>query len=250
MRTKQRNRKMIGRLALMSLLSLSICLQGSFQAVGAAEEATKKAAAKPAAETNAKPSANAAAAAEKKTEKLEELSLNDMNDIAILLRFISEQSINIYEEAARIPVGTDASPNYKPYESIPVELKTKKFLPCRQEWLVFYLGIMEPVIRDLAKEVSGIEAGSKQLVIPKSMEEVMTPAWEGWAHNTKEMNRHLDELVPMFDGTPPDNAAIQNKAVEIYNDVNALEKIRKEIFVQLKSMIKAGKDKIMVSPED
>ena len=234
-------------------LSLSFCLQSVTLAAPSADDtkkaaATKTSAGKPA-DTKAAEAKSSTAAGADKGEKLEELSLNDMNDIAILLRFISEQSINIYEEAARIPVGTDASANYKPYETIPVELKTKKFLPCRQEWLVFYLGIMEPVIRDLAKEVSGIEAGSKQLVIPKSMEEVMTPAWEAWAQNTKEMNRHLDELVPMFDDNPPNNEAIQNKAVEIYKDVSALEKIRKDIFVHLKSMIKQGKDKIMVSPE-
>jgi hypothetical protein len=182
-------------------------------------------------------------------EKLEVLSLNDLNDTAILLSFIKEQSINIYEEAARLPAGVDASSEYKPLSSIPVNYKNKSFLPARQQWLVFYLGIMEPVIREISKDAKEIESGSKQLIIPKSMQAVLNPAWDGWSQNTKEMNKHLDELLPMFDGNPPNNSDIQNKAVQIYNDVEQLEKIRKNIFACVKDNLKAGgKEKILVSP--
>lgn len=186
---------------------------------------------------------------QKAQEKLEVLSLNDLNDTAILLRFIKEQSISIYQEAARLPAGADASAEYKAPSSIPVNHKDKSFLPARQQWLVFYLGIMEPVIRELSKDAAEIESGSKQLIIPDSMKKELGPAWTEWSQNTKQMNKHLDELVPMFDGNPPVNADIQNKAVQIYNDAEQLEATRKKIFACVKNNIKAGgKDKVLISP--
>src|SRR5262249_22361596 len=85
---------------------------------------------------------NGAPVGSKDPGDLEALSLTDLNDTAILLRFIKEQAIYIYEEAARVSVSVNASPDYKPPTSIPVDLKVKKFLPARQQWLVFYVGTM------------------------------------------------------------------------------------------------------------
>ncbi len=186
-----------------------------------------------------------------KNEKLDELTLNDLNDLAILLQFIKEQSINIYEEAAREKVGLDASPEFKPVAEIPIkEIDQKNLLPARQEWLVFYLGVMEPVIRDMGKEIAEIESGSKKFLIPDSMKNSMDPLWESWKKTTKDLNHHLDELVQLFDDMPPKSSAIRDIAVEIHSDVLKLEKSRKEIFVLIQTAAKNGnKDKIFVSPE-
>lgn len=183
------------------------------------------------------------------SEKLEEFTLNDLNDTAILLSFIREQCINIYEETAREPVRLDASPQPKLINTIPVKLKAKEYLPARQEWLVFYLGVMEPVIRELVKDTKDIQSGSKQLLIPESLETTLRPLWESWTADTQSINKHLDELVPLFDDTVPNSEGVRQKAVAVYEDAGHMEGIRRQIFVAIRNEKRAGnKDKIMISP--
>lgn len=182
-------------------------------------------------------------------DTLQELTLDDMNDVAILLDFISEQSKNIYQETIREPVGLDSSPDQKKLDSIPVQIKEEKYLPARLQWLVFYLGIMEPVLRELVKQTRDIETGAARLVVPKSMESYFTPLWKQWTATIRLINKDLDGLVPLFDEKPLNVNAVRERAVAIHSETESLNELRRKIFLFIRDQKKSGnKDKIMVSP--
>lgn len=173
----------------------------------------------------------ASSATSDKQQNLQELTLNDLQDVGIQLRQIKQQAILIYEEASRTPVPLTASPEVPEIHTIPItHLPHAKLLPARQEWLVFFLATMEPVIRQMRKDVKDIEQGAATLVLPAASEKKLEPLWEGWTKNVQVMNSHLDQLVPLFDDAPHNNSKIQEVAVLIFDDVKKLEGIRKDVF--------------------
>jgi hypothetical protein len=198
---------------------------------------------------NSSPAMSAATETKESPAQLQELSLNDVQDVGIMLRLIGDQAKYIYEEASRTAVTPQDAPQIRTVHSIPYGIKGK-VLPARQQWLVFYLTTMEPVIRELGKDVSDIQSGTKQMVIPKELENAIGPLWEEWALNTKDMNHQLDLLVPLFDDAPHNNEKIREHAVAIYQDVNKLETARQNVFRTLQQATRTGKEKIMVSPLD
>ena len=205
---------------------------------------------------NATPEAKAAVASDSANHELtfadsalQELTLNDLQDLGILWRHIRQQAINIYEEASRTPVKLTASADVPALSTSPIHIVAMKLLPARQEWLVFFLGTMEPVIRQLSQEVEDIQKGIEKLVIPESVDKAIDPLWEAWVKDVRQLNAHLDLLLPLFDDAPHNNTKIQAVAVEIYNDVNRLEVIRKEVFRALQHIERKTPDtKILITP--
>lgn len=192
----------------------------------------------------------AAGASNDKLQNLQELTLNDLQDVGIQLRQIKQQAILIYEEASRTPVPLTASPDVPEFHTIPITHQPHaKLLPARQEWLVFFLATMEPVIRQMRKDAKDIEQGAETLVLPAASEKKLEPLWEGWLKNVQLMNSHLDQLVPLFDDAPHNNSRIQEVAVSIFDDVKRLEAIRKEVFRAVQLMERKTPDqKILVGP--
>lgn len=206
----------------------------------------------PLAQTEAKPPATGdtsttAAGATGNQAQLEELSLDDIQDIGIILRQINEQAKNIYEEASRTAVTPADKAELRTIHSIPYTV-TGTVLPARAQWLVFFLGSVEPVVRELAKNVTDIKAGSAQLVIPAGMETEMKPLWQTWTDKTTDMNHQLDVLLGLMDDAPNNNEKIRAVAVAIYDDSVKLETGRKQLFDIIKATQKTGQEKIRVSP--
>jgi hypothetical protein len=198
--------------------------------------------------------ANAATTEAKDAKKLdakplEQLSLNDIQDTGILVRNIQQGAINIYEEAARAKLSLTSAAELPQFRSIPVKLPSTEMMPARQEWLVYYLGSVEPVVRELGQDVKDINNGMKQLVFPGTMQKTLGPLWDSWAADVTELNKHLDELVPLFDDAPHNNSKIRDVAVKIYDDTNRMEDLRKTIFKAVQQGEKDHPDsKIMISP--
>lgn len=184
-----------------------------------------------------------------KTDATEVLTLDDVQDVAIILRQIRQESINIYEEASRVRVPLDGKPELPDIHSIPCKIADSQVLPARQEWLVWYVGTMEPVIRQLGHHVSDIEKGLKQIVVPAALQQSLDPIWDAWSKNVQKMNDHLSELVPLIDDAPHNNEKIRQVAVAMFDDVNELESVRRSIFRVIQQSAKEHPDaKIMISP--
>jgi hypothetical protein len=177
-----------------------------------------------------------------------ELSLDDLRDCAILLKLVKQQAINLYQEAAREKVKLDASADVPDIKSIPYKFDSKDLLPPRREWLIFYLGSMEPVIRDLGAEVEPSDAGLAP-VIPEPYKKTFQSFWEQWSGDVKTLNHHLDQLVPLFDDAPHNNGKIQNVAVAIYEDVDGLETLRRQIFKNMQDLARQDPSShILITP--
>ena len=186
--------------------------------------------------------------ADPKKAKLEELSLNDIQDLGLLLDFIQEQSINVYEEASRIPVALNSGPDIRQINKIPYTLDGKDFLPPRQEWLVFFVGTVEPVIRQLGQEVKDMASGNSTVVVPGPLEKALDPLFISWSKDTEELNHHLDELVAQFDDAPNHAAKIRDLAVACFDDAGRMEQSRRKLFAILRSNAKQGGDKVLITP--
>lgn len=182
---------------------------------------------------------------------LEVLSLTVLRDLGILLRHMKQQSINIYREASRTEVSPKDSPDIPHIETIPYATGGKTFLPARQQWLVFFLGTMEPVARDMGKHVANIQSGQGRIIIPNTMRQPMEPLWNKWAIETQQLNLHMDQLLPLFDDAQHNSSQIQDKAVQIFNDVQNMELLRKQIYKIIQDNDKSGgSNKILITPPD
>lgn len=187
---------------------------------------------------------------ESTAKPLEELTLNDIQDTGILVRNIQQGAINIYEEASRPILNLNSTADLPLFKTIPVKLPTSELMPARREWLVYYLTSVEPVVRSLGQEVTEIQGGLKELVIPGELDKTLTPLWDSWSADVKQLNKHLDELVPLFDDAPHNNEKIREVAVKLYDDSNRMETLRKTIFKALQQGQKAHPgSKIMISPD-
>lgn len=225
--------------------ALNVLIGGGVKSIAAEENAGKL--------NNARlqyPNPTPKASEQKSNEALEELTLNDLDDLSILLNFISEQSINLYQETVREPVSIDSDPDRKSLTSIPLAtLKEGGYLPARIQWLVFYFSTMEPVVRELIKQTHDIETGSSKFIIPASMQAELTPLWQRWTAANGNINKHLDEFASLLDENPVKVSAVREKSAAIYNDVLSLNDLRRKIFVYLREQKKAGnRDRVLMSP--
>lgn len=186
----------------------------------------------------------------KAASKLEELTLNDIQDAGLLLDFIKEQCVNVYEEAARVPVSLNSGPELLQLEKIPSNLASnQKFLAPRQEWLVFFVGTIEPVVRQFGKMVSNMDQGVEEIVVPGALEKSLNPLIKDWSRETKSLNKHLDELVALFDDAPSQAGKIREEAVLCFEDATRMEEVRRKIFFVLRKNLKDGGEKVLVAPE-
>lgn len=196
-----------------------------------------------------------------------EISLNDLEDRGIALQQIEQQAINIYREAARVKLGPDASPNVPEIKSIPYELQSKELLPPQRQWLKFYLGSLEPVVRRLAAEVGtfpaelnqGIPAGYDKMSgaywtglnpgIPAEYDKTFGTYWKAWGAGVNQLTEHLEELLQLIDDSVLSHAKIQQVAVSVYKDGENLEQLRKTIFTAFREAKKADPNfRILISP--
>ncbi len=175
------------------------------------------------------------------------VSLEDVRDTGILLRFIRMNVFGIYQEASREEIRPDSNVDLAEVITIPFRT-TGKLLPARLQWLVFFLGTIEPIITELKKEV-GTGDDALNPVIPDEVKSIILPLWKDWSNAILKINSHLDELAALFDDVANNNAKIQAVAVAMNEDVNRLEEVRKRIFKAMQQIQKnSPNSKILVSP--
>ncbi|MCC7531422.1 MAG: hypothetical protein IT342_23165 [Candidatus Melainabacteria bacterium] len=89
------------------------------------------------------------------------ITLGDLRDIGLTIMQIKQQSINIFLEVTRKEVPKSARPDLVSVDKISmIDVKPdSSYLPTRPEWLVFYVGAMEPIIRLLGADVGDVRGG-------------------------------------------------------------------------------------------
>jgi hypothetical protein len=175
------------------------------------------------------------------------MELDDVRDVGYILHFIRTNVFQIYQEASREECNVTTSPIVEKATSIPFQTKGK-LLPPRVQWLVFFLGTMEPSVRELKKE-TGTSEDALNPQFPAEVKAIFEPLWKEWSADIGKLGGHLDELVALFDDAAHSNTKIQAVAVAMNEDLNRLETTRQKVFKAMQEVQKTSKDtKIMVSP--
>jgi len=188
--------------------------------------------------------------ADSDSDNKQEITLNDLQDAGILLRYIRRQAINIYVEADRAKLTPTSSPKIPEVEEIPVKVQPKDVLPPRRQWVLLYLTAIEPVVRELGTEITNTQEGLNP-IIPADLKKSLEPLWQEWADNVKGLNQDLDELLPLVDDAPHNNQQIRDVAVKIFDHTNKLENVRRQVFVVLAHVERFKPDKkVLINPVD
>jgi hypothetical protein len=175
------------------------------------------------------------------------MELDDVRDAGYILHFIRTNVFEIYQEASREECTVDSSPIVEKATTIPFQTKGK-LLPPRVQWLVFFLGTMEPSVRELKKE-TGTAEDALNPQFPKEVKAIFEPLWKEWSADIGKLDAHLDELVTLFDDAAHNNSKIQAVAVGMNDDINKLENTRQKVFKAMQEVQKTSKDsKVLVSP--
>lgn len=167
------------------------------------------------------------------------LSLDDIRDVGLYLLQIRHQAIFVYMEATRIQLPLNSSSNIIEPKVIPVPHKSSiKYLPCRHDWLVFFIGSMEPVIRMMVSDVKQVQDGTYKLKVPKTDQEAVDKFWKEWEDGVAQLNKSLDKTYDLLNNDIGNNQAIADQAVAIFNTTDKLEDIRLKVHHMIQASLK------------
>jgi len=156
------------------------------------------------------------------------LTLSEIRDTGLTLQQIREEAIHIYLEAARKPVPLNGDAKLVEPKSIPTPevVIDKACEPVRRDWLVFYVGTMEPIIHLLTDGVEQVENEETKLVIPNVEKEIADKLWREWSQGIQDLNKDLDNMSELLNSEKIDNKALGDQAVAIFNSCQKLEDVR------------------------
>lgn len=160
-----------------------------------------------------------------------EITLGDLRDVGLTIMQIKQQAINIFLEVTRTEVPKAARPELVNVDKISLtDVKPNaSYLPIRPEWLIFYVGAMEPVIRLLGADVKDVQGGVAKLLVPKGNREKFESLYLEHEKDVSRLNEHLTKIYDGIDDKRG-NEAIAIEAVHIFEVAQDMEKTRVEAF--------------------
>jgi hypothetical protein len=161
----------------------------------------------------------------------QELTLDHLRDAGLALHEIQRDVIYIFLEATRKPTLKTRQADIV----IPSTISAKNleddssFNPVRAEWLVYYIGILEPIIKLLENDVNDTRNGYRTLLIPEGAGRLAEPLWRTWANDVDKLNQRLSQLNDSIEETgKTQNTAIAREAAAMFEITQQMEKSRKK----------------------
>jgi hypothetical protein len=156
------------------------------------------------------------------------LTLSEIRDIGLTLQLIKGEAIHIYLEAARKPVPLNGDAKLIEPKSIPASdiVIDRTCEPVRHDWLVFFIGTMEPIVHLLSQGVEQVENEEAKLVIPNVEKEIADKLWHEWAQGIQDLDKDLDTMSELLNSEKIDNKVLADQAVAIFNSCQKLEDVR------------------------
>jgi hypothetical protein len=156
------------------------------------------------------------------------LTLSELRDAGLALQQIRGEAIHIYLEAARKPVPLNDDPKLVEPKTIPsADLAIDGTCePVRRDWLVFFVGTIEPILHLLTDDVEKVENEETKLVMPNVEKEQADKLWREWAQGVQDLNRDLDNIFMLLGSNKIDNKGVANQAIAIFNSCQKLEDVR------------------------
>jgi hypothetical protein len=157
----------------------------------------------------------------------EAITLGDLRDIGLTIMQIKQQSINIFLEVTRKEVPKAARPDLVNVDKISmIDVKPNaSYLPTRPEWLVFYVGAMEPIIRLLGADVGDVRGGAAKILVPKGNKEKFEALYEEHERDVAKLNEHLTKIYDGI-GEKNNNAQLAREAVHMFEIAEDMDKTR------------------------
>lgn len=155
------------------------------------------------------------------------ITLGDLRDIGLTIMQIKQQSINIFLEVTRKEVPKSARPDLVNVDKISMtDVKPdSSYLPTRPEWLVFYVGAMEPIIRLLGADVGDVRGGAAKILVPKGNREKFEALYEEHEKDVAKLNEHLTKIYDGI-GEKSNNAELAREAVHMFEIAQDMDKTR------------------------
>lgn len=156
------------------------------------------------------------------------LTLSEIRDIGLTLQQIKGEAIHVYLEAARKPVPLNDDAKLVEPKSIPVSdlVIDRTCEPVRHDWLVFFVGTMEPIVHLLTNGVEQVENEETKLVMPNVEKEIADKLWHEWAQGIQDLDKDLDNMSELLNSEKIDNKVLADQAVAIFNSCQKLEDVR------------------------
>ena len=163
--------------------------------------------------------------------KDDEINLNGLRDVGLALRLVRQQAVNIYLESTRMQVKINGSPDTVKPEKISDRTidRSARYLPPRVEWLVYYVGTMEPIIHLLKEDLKILRGKDKWVYVPKGSEEKLKPLFNAWTRDVGELDEHLTAISDLI-GKPDKNVEIAKESVDLIEVTDRLDQDRKRAF--------------------
>ncbi len=108
--------------------------------------------------------------------------------------------------------------------------KDSDYMPPRGQWLVYYVGTIEPIISLFTQDVKDAKAGVAQLMVPADTKEKILPLWDQWVAGTDGINRELTAINELIDDGKAENLALAKHAAAIFKLTESLEHTRQKAF--------------------
>jgi hypothetical protein len=177
-----------------------------------------------------------------KQVKVKDVTLNGLRDGCLTLHQLKQETIHLYLEATRVPMDTSS----KSEVAFPMRISDKnlldnsQYLPPRTEWLVYYIGTIEPIIQLFGQNLQAVHDGVVKRMVPKETRETLKPLSESWRADIASLNEHLDKLNALMLASTTDNNAVAREAVAMFNTTENMDKIRRQFFEVIRSADERG----------
>ncbi len=156
------------------------------------------------------------------------VTMGDIRDVGLCLKQIKQEAVFIFLEATRKELPVNSPGKIVEPKSLSMDGINFKddYLPARREWLVFFIGSIEPIIRLMGNDVKDVQNGIYALSVPNISKEQFDKRWKEWTSTVTELNVALDKINDSLGSESGNNEVVASQAVVIFNGAKRLEDLR------------------------
>ncbi len=156
------------------------------------------------------------------------------------LNQIRQQAIYIFLEATRKLCDNSsrfelAVPSAIADKDIEGNAAKNDYLAPRAQWLVYYVGTIEPIISLFIQDVRDTKSGATKLLVPEDAKDKLMPLWHEWEDGIDGINKELTAINSLIGDGQPENINLAKHAVNIFKYTEDLERTRQKAFVAIRT---------------
>lgn len=169
-----------------------------------------------------------------------DLTLTDLRDAGLALNQVRQQALNIFMEATRKPCD-GASKSEMTFASTIAEKdietngKSCPYIAPRAQWLLYYVGTVEPIITLLSQDVHDTKSGVAKMMVPEDTRHKLLPLWHQWSDGIEGINTELTGVNDLIGDGKTDNLSLAKHALAMFKHTETLERARQQAFAIIRN---------------